>query len=125
MLRWRPADVAANGLMEADLRSVPACVVPDEPCWLYSVTKSGTAYTLNRQDPNQPDQRTGWNIRRSNNAALPKSSWPLVGSNVVDMDAGTPNDQWTDHSGDDPSPASVWYYEVTTYNTNCPAEGPF
>jgi hypothetical protein len=122
--------LAANGLRETDLRSTsipspPACVVPDEPCWLYSVVKSGTDYTLNFQDPNQADQRTGWNIRRSNDAGLPKNTWPLVGSNVVDMDAGAANYQWTDHSGDDPAPSSVWYFQVTTYNLNCPAEGPF
>jgi hypothetical protein len=117
--------LAANGLMETDLRRIPACVLPDEPCWLYSVVKSGTDYTLNWQDPNQPNQRTGWNIRRSNNASLPKDTWPLVGTNVVDMDPVAPNDQWTDHSGADPSPSPVWFYEVTTYNSYCPAEGPF
>jgi len=127
--RWLTLD--ANGLRETDLRSVttaapPPCVLPDEPCWLYSVVKVGTDYTLHWQDPNQSDQRTGWNIRRSNDPSLlPKSSWPLVGSNVVDMDAGTLNYQWTDHSGADPSPSTVWYYEVTTYNASCPAEGPF
>jgi hypothetical protein len=122
--------IAANAASETDLRGSlaplpPACVPPDEPCWLYSVTKSGTNYTLNWQDPNQSNQRTGWNIRRSNDAGLPKSTWPLVGSNVVDMDAGAANYQWTDHSGDDPTPSLVWYFQVTTYNLNCPAEGPF
>jgi len=122
--------LAANGLRETDLRSTSAilptpCVVPDEPCWLYSVVKSGTDYTLNFQDPNQSDQRTGWNIRRSNNPALPKNTWPLVGTNVVDMDASAANYQWTDHSGADPTPSLVWYYQVTTYNATCPAEGPF
>lgn len=122
--------LAANGLHETDLHNAgilppPVCVLPDEPCWLYSVIKSGTNYTLNFQDANQPDQRTGWNIRRSNNPGLPKNAWPLAGSNVADMDEGTPNYQWTDHSGDDPGPGGVWYYEVTTYNAVCPAEGPF
>jgi hypothetical protein len=121
----------ANGSLETDLRNAsttapPACVLPDEPCWLYSVVKVSTDITLNWQDPNQPDQRTGWNIRRSNNASLlPKTAWPLKGTNVADMDAGTANYQWTDHSGDDPGSGGVWYYEVTTYNANCPAEGPF
>ncbi|NMC00358.1 MAG: hypothetical protein GYA35_08785, partial [Thermoanaerobaculaceae bacterium] len=125
--------LSSNGLYEADIKSTSAaepnppsqCIPPDEPCWLYLVTKDGTNYTLNWQDPNQTNQRTGWNIRRSNNASLPKDTWPLVGSNVVDMDQGTANYQWTDHSGDDPSPSSIWYYQVTTYNNNCPAEGPF
>lgn len=102
-----------------------ACNPPDEPCWLYSVVKVGTDITLNWQDPNQANQRTGWNIRRSNNASLPKDTWHLEGSNVVDMDQSTPNYQWTDHSGDDPGPGGIWYYQLTTYNLNCPAEGPF
>jgi hypothetical protein len=113
--------LAANGLLETDLRRVHPCVLPDEACWLYSVVKSGTDYTLNWQDPNQPDQRTGWNIRRSNDPGLAKDTWLLIGTNVVDMDAGTPNYQYTDFTGD----AGDWYYQVTTYNANCPAEGPF
>jgi hypothetical protein len=128
---WLPASrwfhIPGAALQEGHFRvfGPMGCVPPDEPCWLYSVVKNGTDYTLNWQDPNQSDQRTGWNIRRSNNAALPKSSWPLVGTNVVDMDQIAPNYQWTDHSGADPGPGGVWYYQVTTYNANCPAEGPF
>lgn len=63
--------------------------------------------------------------RRSNIPAPPKSTWPLVGSNVVDMDLATPNYQWTDTSAADPTPSLVWYYEVTAYSANCPADGPF
>jgi hypothetical protein len=48
-----------------------------------------------------------------------------VGTNVVDMDTGAANYQWTDHSGADPGTGGVWYFQVTTYNANCPAEGPF
>ncbi len=127
--RWLTID--ANGHRETDLRSAitappQPCVIPDEPCWIYLVTTDGTNHTLNFQDPNQVDQRTGWNVRRSNDASvLPKSSWPLVGTNVVDMDAGAVNYQWTDSSGADPGPGGVWYYLITTYNNNCPAEGPF
>ncbi len=118
---------AANGLQEADLRSAvaAACVLPDEPCWIYLVTTDGTNHTLNFQDPNQANQRTGWNIRRSDNPSLtPKSSWPVVCSDCVDMDQITGNYQWTDSSGDTPS-GGVWYYLVTAYNASCPAEGPF
>ncbi|HQO19583.1 MAG TPA: FG-GAP-like repeat-containing protein [Acidobacteriota bacterium] len=118
---------AANGLQEADLRSAvaAACVLPDEPCWIYLVTTDGTNHTLNFQDPNQANQRTGWNIRRSDNPSLtPKTSWPVVCSDCVDMDQITGNYQWTDSSGDTPS-GGVWYYLVTAYNASCPAEGPF
>ncbi len=128
---WGPwFSICPNGLRETDLRSAaysapPACVPPDETCWIYLVTTDGTNHTINFQDPNQPDQRTGWNIRRSSDAGVtPKSSWPLLCSNCVDMDAGAVNYQWTDSSGDT-SPSGVWYYLVTTYNDNCPAEGPF
>jgi hypothetical protein len=117
--------IAANGARETDLRSASACIPPDEPCWIYLVETDGTNHTINFQDPNQPDQRTGWNIRRSDDPSLtPKSSWPFVGTNVVDMDQITGNYQWTDSSGDVP-PSGIWYYLVTTYNANCPAEGPF
>ena len=130
--RW--FTIPDNGLYQTDLISTSAtepyppsgCVLPDEPCFIYLVTQGGGNYTLNWQDPNQENQRTGWNVRRSNNPALtPKSSWPLMGTNVVDSDEGTANYQWTDSSGDDPAPSTVWYYLVTTYNDNCPAEGPF
>lgn len=128
---WGPwVSHSANGLRETDLRSVaysapPSCVPPDEPCWIYLVTTDGTNHTINFQDPNQQDQRTGWNVRRSSDASVtPKSSWPLVCSNCVDMDASAANYQWTDSSGDTP-PSGVWYYLVTAYNENCPAEGPF
>jgi hypothetical protein len=53
------------------------------------------------------------------------SGWPLIATNIVDMDQGTPNNQWTDTSGDDPGPGNIWYYQVTAYNANCAIEGPF
>jgi hypothetical protein len=116
---------ASNGLQETDLRSMAdvACVLPDEAVWLYSVVKSvpNNYPILNFQDPNQGNQRTGWNIRRSSNPALPQSTWPLLGSNVVDMDAAMPNYQYTDFTG----ATGTWYYQVTAYNAYCPAEGPF
>jgi hypothetical protein len=126
---------AADGLHETDLRRVPsvpppACVPPDEPCWLYAVEKEegGPACTLNWQDPNQEEQRTGWNIRRHYDLNEPFESWPLVGSNVVDMDIEAPDYQWTDQSGEDPPEGEIWYYQVNTYSALCPpetAEGPF
>jgi hypothetical protein len=123
----------ANGSLETDLRSTsatapPACMVPDEPCWIYLETKSVPANypIIHWQDWNQLDQRTGWNVRRSNDPAPPKNSWPVVAGNILDGDAGTPNNQWTDISGDVPGPPyNTWYYQVTAYNSYCPAEGPF
>jgi len=118
----------ANGLMETDLRRAPTCNVPDEAAWIYEETKSvpDNYPIIHWQDWNQLDQRTGWNVRRSNDPALPKESWEIVASNILDGDAATSNNQWTDISGDIPGgPYNTWYYQVTAYNANCPAEGPF
>jgi hypothetical protein len=106
------------------------CTAPDEPIYLYVVTMStdGNDYPiLNFQDPNQPTQITGYNIYRSSDSVPPPSTWPLVASDVIDMDEATPNKQWVDTSGD-VSPSSIWYFQVTAYNNRCPAqtaEGPF
>jgi hypothetical protein len=99
------------------------CEPPDEPVWIYSVTLSvpDDYPILHVQDPNQPSAVTGYNIYRTDNPALPKEDWPLVASNVVGMDEGTVNIQWTDTSG----APGTWYYQVTAYNAYCPAEGPF
>ena len=100
----------------------------DESIFISGVRLSteGSNYTpLDYQDPNQPMQVTGYNVRRSSNAALPKSSWPLLATNVVDMDAATPNRQWVDTTGTAPPQGQVWYYEVTAVNVSCGAEGPF
>jgi uncharacterized repeat protein (TIGR01451 family) len=105
-----------------------ACVPPDEACWIYLETKSvpDNYPIIHWQDWNQLNQRTGWNVRRSNDPAPPKDTWPVVASNILDGDAGTPNNQWTDISEDDPGPPYyTWYYQVTAYNSYCPAEGPF
>lgn len=121
---YTPAD---NGRREADLRAVAPCVLPDEPIWIYQETVSvpDGFPILHFQDPNQPNQRTGYRIRRSNALGPPVSAWPILATNVGDGDPGTPNIQWTDSSGDDPAPSSVWYYQVTAYSSNCRSEGPF
>ena len=75
-------------------------------------------------DFNQPDQVSGYNIYRSSDPAIDPATWPLVADDIVDGDAGTPNKQWVDISGD-VSPSDVWYYQVTAFNNRCPAEGPF
>ncbi|MCP3978606.1 MAG: DUF11 domain-containing protein [bacterium] len=105
--------------------SIP-CVPPDESVYLYDVTltSDGNDYAvLHFMDPNQPDQITGYNVYRSSDQSVPRDQWPVVASNVIDMDEATPNKQWVDTSGDEP-PGGVWYYDVTAYNDRCPAEGP-
>jgi hypothetical protein len=123
---WRA--MAANGAMETDLRTAGTCEPPDEPCWIYLETKSVPQNypVIHWQDWNQLSQRTGWNVRRSDDPVPSKDTWPVVASNILDGDAGTPNMQWTDISGDDPgAPYYTWFYQVTAYNAYCPAEGPF
>jgi len=128
----RTASISPTAGFEAtrwDAGVVPsvACVPPDEPIYLYLVTLSadGNDYPiLHSQDGNQPTQITGYNIYRSSNPALPYAQWPLMASDVIDMDEATPNKQWVDTSGDVP-PGGIWYYEVTAFNERCPAEGPF
>jgi hypothetical protein len=89
------------------------------------MTMDGNNYTiLHFQDGNQLAQVTGYNVYRSSVASPPPASWPLVASDVIDMDEATPNKQWVDSSGD-VSPTGIWYYHVTAYNSHCPAEGPF
>jgi hypothetical protein len=48
--------------------------------------------------------------------------WTLLGSNVVDTDAGTPDDQFVDQTGDVGEP---WFYEVAAWNNAYGAEGPW
>jgi uncharacterized repeat protein (TIGR01451 family) len=109
-----------------DAGMVPDCVVPDEPVYIYgmTVTDDGNDYpVIHFQDPNQPAHITGYNVYRSDTASPPPGSWPLVASDVIDMDEATPNKQWVDSSGD-VSPTGIWYYDVAAYNHRCPAEGP-
>jgi hypothetical protein len=96
------------------------CYAPDEPVYIYAVRHDGNNWPiLDLQDPNQPDQVTGYNVYRSPSPGAPWP-WPLIGSNVVDMDAATANVQWVDQSGDSGS----FYYQVSAYNAACDAEGP-
>jgi hypothetical protein len=120
---------SGNGLRETNLRSTaesppPPCVPPGQPCHIDPVTESGSGCTLTWTDSNPPAQRTGWNIRRSEDPSSYKGSWPLLGANVADESPATPGFQWTD-AGGDPSPGAAWYYQVTAYNALCAAEGPF
>ena len=104
----------------------PPVAIPAMPVFIsdVSLTADGNDYTiLTFQDPNPPSQVTGYNVYRSSDAGLPPASWPLLASDVVDMDAGTPNNQWVDSSGD-VSPGCVWYYQVTAFSSVCAAEGP-
>ncbi len=100
------------------------CPVPDEEVYIYTATLDENGNNvLHFQDPNQADRVTGYNVYRSSDASPPRDEWPLVASDVTDMDAAEPNIQWVDSSGD-VSPSGVWYYDVAAYNNLCDGEGP-
>ena len=110
----------------AGLRQEGVCIAPDDPVYIYQMRLStdGNRYPIpDFQDPNPPTNVTGYNVYRSENAALPFESWPLAAYDVPDMDAGLPDSQWVDTSGD-VSGSGVWYYQVLAYNAPCGAEGP-
>ena len=117
--------LSGNGLYEADCRSSselapPPCLAPDEELYITTITIDGNGKpVLHYQDPNQPADVTGYNVYRSDS---PVGPWVLLGSNVVDMDAGAPNNQYVDQSGDVGGP---WFYEVAAWNNTCGAEGPY
>jgi hypothetical protein len=121
--RW--ITLSANSLQEADLFSTsqeapPPCVAPDEELYITTVTLDGNGKpVLHYQDPNQPSDVTGYNVYRSSSPAGP---WTVIGSNVVDMDEGTPDNQYVDQTGDVGGP---WFYEVAAWNDACGAEGPY
>lgn len=105
---------------DAGLMLLDVCLPPDEPVYVYEITVNAEGYTvLNFMDPNQPEQVTGYNVYRSANQQLARTNWPLVASNIIDMDEATPNKQWVDTSGD----PRDWHYWVTAYNHHCPADG--
>lgn len=94
-------------------------MIPDEVLYIENVTLDGNGKpVLHVQDPNQPSAVTGYNVLR---AAAPAGPWDLHASDIVDMDAGTPNIQYVDLTGDTGGP---WYYKVVAYNNACGAEGP-
>jgi hypothetical protein len=112
---------------DVDAGLVLGCPGPDEPIYIYLMTLStdGNDYPiLHFMDSNQPGQVTGYNVYRSSDPAPAPSTWPMVASDIIDMDEATPNKQWVDTSGD-VSPTGIWYYEVTAYDHVCLAEGPF
>ena len=93
---------------------------PDEEVYITTVTLDGNGKpVLHYQDPNQPADVTGYNVYR---AGAPTGPWVLLDSNVGDMDAGTPNIQYVDQTGD---VGGSWYYRVAAWNELCAAEGPY
>jgi uncharacterized repeat protein (TIGR01451 family) len=118
--------VEQSDLVRWDTGMIPNCVAPDEPVYIESMglTTDGNEFPiLNYLDPNQPSQITGYNVYRSSDPIPPPATWPLMATDVIDMDEATPNKQWVDTTGD-VSPSGVWYYKVSGYNHRCPAEGP-
>jgi hypothetical protein len=124
-LPWSPwVTLSGNSLYEADLFSTseeaPDCVTPDEETYITTVTLDGNGKpVLHYQDPNQPADVTGYNIYR---ATAPEGPWTMIGSNVVDMDEGTPDNQYVDQTGDVGGP---YYYEIAAWNGTCGVEGPY
>jgi hypothetical protein len=105
----------------------PTCLPPDQAIFINRVrltTDGNQNPILHFQDSNLLSQVTGYNVHRSSSRFPPPSTWPLVASNVLDMDAATPNIQWVDTSSDI-APGEIWYYQVVAFNSRCPAEGPF
>lgn len=110
---------------DAGMRSDSGCTPPDEPVYVFVITLDANNFpVLHFMDPNQPEAVTGYQIYRSSDPALPPGTWPLLASDVIDMDEATPNKQWVDTTGD-VSPSGMWFYQVTAFNHHCPAEGPF
>jgi len=96
------------------------CVTPSEEIHIYLVTLDVNGKpVLHYTDPNPPSEVTGYNIYR---ASSPQGPWTMIGSNVVDMDGGTTNNQYVDQTGDVGSP---WYYKIAPFNGACGAEGPW
>ena len=59
-----------------------------------------------------------YRVYRSSDAALDRSLWPIVDSNVVDMDPVEPDLQWVEPSND-VSPIGIWYYQIVPDDANC------
>ena len=96
------------------------CSAPTDEVFITTVTLDGNGKpVLHFQDPNPPARVTGYNIYR---AANPQGPWTLLELNAQDMDAITPDVQYTDASGD---LGDLWYYEVAAWTATCSAEGPF
>ena len=87
-------------------------------------TDGNESAILNFSDPNSQFHVTGYNVYRSSDPTSPPGSWQVVALDAVDEDPATPNIQWTDASGT-VSPSGVWHYQVTAYNSELGAEGPF
>ena len=121
--RW--FTISDNGRFQTDVVGTsqpipPPCTTPDEPIYISDMTIDGNGKpVIHYQDPNQPADVTGYNVYR---AGTPQGPWGVLGSNVVDMDAGTPNHQFVDQTGDLGGP---WFYQVAAYNGACDVEGPW
>jgi len=78
---------------------------------------------LHLDDPNPAERVSGYNVYRSSNPALPRSSWSLLAVDAVDEQAA-PLIQVSDATGSPPA-RKVWFYLATGYNGACATEGPW
>ncbi len=100
------------------------CAGPGLKVTITRVTKDAAGNpVLTIEDPNQPKDVTGYDIYRDSDASVPRTGWPMVGSNVIDEDPAEPGAQWTDASGDS-SPTGVWFYDAAAVDLDCDVEGP-
>ena len=109
-----------------DAGTIPACIVPDQPITISLVeltTDANDFPIIHFVDPNPAFHITGYNVYRTANASLAPGAWTLVASDVIDMDEATAGNKWVDSSGM-LSPSGVFYYQIVSFNSRCPAEGP-
>jgi len=96
-----------------------ACPAPTLPAYIYMGRRDiNNNAVFDVQDPNQPANRTGYNLYRSTSSTGP---FTLIAGNMVDMDSGTANVQLVDVNS---STGGPYYYQIRDVNGACGAEGP-
>jgi hypothetical protein len=110
---------------DAGMTPTAPCVAPDEAVVFTGISLDGGGFAvLHFQDPNDPQQVTGYDVYRTSDVAAPVGSWPLLVANFNILDPLVLDKEWTDTS-QDVSPTGIWFYQITAFSSLCPAEGPF